>query len=471
MDPYAAQTYPPPPSAQIPPSNQDPYIYNQPQPYPYYPPQIPQQQYPNPNPVYQQHPEQEPAPIHPPGVPVQNDPNHVAVYQHGYAQPHFQNDPYYQQQPQQPPLSYPDPGTVYQGQQQWQPQGQTAEYGLTALYPPKCSVTNGQGRSGGRGAFRGGGSSFQGRGRGKGRGGKLTIGEPKPRAMAWCELCRVDCNTLEVLENHRNGKKHKKNLKIQEDLQKLAAKTQESQIPLAPESEEQRNGLKRKAMDVERKAVEAVAKKQKEIVPFICELCHVKCESAPTFDSHLKGKKHVFNLQRFQEQQATLGQAALQALYPALEALYPALLQAVSQNASSSTPLDQQVLQWLQAYLPQTGPAVLPQGPGPVPVPVPATAPVPASDVPAPIPVPAFTASGVPAPAPVPVPASDPTQEGPKEGGEKQGETVKESESKIEEKVGPVSGTGDIDVKGAETETKPEQEGQGQGQEQEQEGK
>ncbi|KAI3787445.1 hypothetical protein L1987_41917 [Smallanthus sonchifolius] len=77
------------------------------------------------------------------------------------------------------------------------------------------------------------------------------------------------------------------------------------------------------------------AEPQKEPVPFICELCYVKCESAPVFDSHLKGKKHIYNFQRFQEQQAqaALGQVALQALYPALEAaLYPALLQALAYN-------------------------------------------------------------------------------------------------------------------------------------------
>ncbi|KAL6130677.1 hypothetical protein ACLB2K_069056 [Fragaria x ananassa] len=38
--------------------------------------------------------------------------------------------------------------------------------------------------------------------------------------MAWCELCRVDCNTLETLEQHKNGKRHKKILQVHEELQK-----------------------------------------------------------------------------------------------------------------------------------------------------------------------------------------------------------------------------------------------------------
>ncbi|XP_039063633.1 uncharacterized protein LOC120208415 isoform X2 [Hibiscus syriacus] len=43
---------------------------------------------------------------------------------------------------------------------------------------------------------------------------------PPPR-MAWCELCRVDCNTPEILEQHKNGKRHKKNMKLQEEMQRV----------------------------------------------------------------------------------------------------------------------------------------------------------------------------------------------------------------------------------------------------------
>ncbi|KAK8693417.1 hypothetical protein V6N13_071001 [Hibiscus sabdariffa] len=42
-----------------------------------------------------------------------------------------------------------------------------------------------------------------------------------PPHMAWCELCRVDCNRPEILEQHKNGKRHKKNLQLQEEMLKL----------------------------------------------------------------------------------------------------------------------------------------------------------------------------------------------------------------------------------------------------------
>lgn len=359
--------------------------YNQAQQYPYYPPTT---HYPNA--YHQQQTDQEPAPIHPPGVPVQPDPS-----PYGFGRTHVPNqqNSYYpqeglEQQRQQQQLGYSDPGFQ---EQHWQGN----EVGLLPLYSQTGQAQrSGAGRSGGRG---GGGPASRGRGRGRGRSG-TTAPRPPPR-MAWCELCRVDCNTPEILEMHKSGKRHKKNLRVQEELKTLAQKTQGPQmsntqfIPEAASAlpgnvgvpngknppveqaateenkvpEGQGSGLKRKKKGgpggKRMKTNDGSSKltdppKQKEIVPFICELCSVKCESTIVFDSHLKGKKHLFNLQRFQEQQATLGQAALQALYPALQA---ALLQALSQpnvNASTSsgtTGLDQQVVQWLQAFLPQAG--------------------------------------------------------------------------------------------------------------------
>lgn len=46
---------------------------------------------------------------------------------------------------------------------------------------------------------------------------------PSPKVVS-CELCKVECNTVEVLQQHMNGKKHKKKLKIFEELQNLNKK-------------------------------------------------------------------------------------------------------------------------------------------------------------------------------------------------------------------------------------------------------
>lgn len=242
-------------------------------------------------------------------------------------------------------------------------------------------------------------------------GNSATV-RPPPR-MAWCELCRIECNTPEVLEQHKNGKKHKKNLKAYEERQKLNKQMdgahghqttnsevkprvayqpavegsgqlplghlpsetvtgdrqllpQEKLPPHAVKEEDgsmtgkqkveetapvdyvqgQGHGVKRnmkggrggklmKMQNGSRKP--AVPPKPQKMVPLICELCNVKCESVVVFQSHLAGRKHLSNVKDFQGQQAMVGQAALQALYPALQALYPALQALCQPNTGAST--------------------------------------------------------------------------------------------------------------------------------------
>lgn len=194
--------------------------------------------------------------------------------------------------------------------------------------------------------------------------------------MAWCELCRVDCNTLEILEQHKNGKRHKKNLLVYQELQnlnKLITGVQNEQMPISdfkpqliqservggsedkqpsqgtgangtekeqqteaeksevsaqPTEEQERKarmdhfqapgrGLKRKMRGGRggKRMRQFEPPKPKEMIPLICELCNVKCESQVVFDSHLAGKKHHSNLKRFHGYQAIIA-GALQALIP-----------------------------------------------------------------------------------------------------------------------------------------------------------
>ncbi|XWS77253.1 hypothetical protein CRYUN_Cryun01aG0245400 [Craigia yunnanensis] len=56
--------------------------------------------------------------------------------------------------------------------------------------------------------------------------------------------------------------------------------------------------------------------KPKGGIPFMCDLCNIKCESQVVFNSHLAGKKHIANLKRFHGHRALYGEAGLQALYP-----------------------------------------------------------------------------------------------------------------------------------------------------------
>uniref|UniRef100_A0A2N9GH96 U1-type domain-containing protein n=1 Tax=Fagus sylvatica TaxID=28930 RepID=A0A2N9GH96_FAGSY len=222
--------------------------------------------------------------------------------------------------------------------------------------------------------------------------GKVEHNRRPPQA-AWCELCRVDCTSVETLEQHKNGKKHKKNLQKLEELKnavKLGADIQNEQNPTAeseqkvsqkPESEQddkentrmenlpaesvtdenkeeteqqtntveqpeipvqessdlqgskprmdqfdnQRHGMKRKmrggrggkrmrTFEPPKRHIEPP--KPKVVIPLICDLCNVKCDTREVFDRHLAGKKHLAKLKRFEGHQAMYGPMGLQALYP-----------------------------------------------------------------------------------------------------------------------------------------------------------
>ncbi|KAJ4839823.1 hypothetical protein Tsubulata_010037 [Turnera subulata] len=190
-----------------------------------------------------------------------------------------------------------------------------------------------------------------------------------PPRMAWCDLCKVGCKTEQILEQHKNGKKHKRKLSKCEELQNqnqliseysnlqmpssvlkleavrseksLASKEAEnlpetvacqavsssnmdetdpqrgtamkSEVSVCESDQEPANKLKcqfeKRGRGVKRKKSGAAGRKHartdvgpsgpadnaksKEVTPFICELCNVRCESQTGFDHHLAGKKHL----------------------------------------------------------------------------------------------------------------------------------------------------------------------------------
>lgn len=59
-----------------------------------------------------------------------------------------------------------------------------------------------------------------------------------PPQVCWCEICMVECNSLEILEQHKNGKRHKKTLQRYEELQKLKKAESESQGMAIVQSED-----------------------------------------------------------------------------------------------------------------------------------------------------------------------------------------------------------------------------------------
>ncbi|KAA8520478.1 hypothetical protein F0562_014734 [Nyssa sinensis] len=450
----------------------------------------------------QQQSQQESTSIHPPGVPIPPEPTQIGGTEQRSGRTHFQKQQQQLNSSDSAGAAALSRLTQFAGnmdaaqravagvqEQQWQ--GNSGGFGpVPAHSGPHPSIGQspyrGAGRRGGK-PFRGGGRghfgtrpdgsgpSFRGRGRGGGRGrhfpptsastpalypSTFIQGEPYPSGpgqapllapaqvcptpvwppprMAWCELCRVDCNTPEILEQHKNGKRHKKNLQVYEELQNLnkllvggqneqpkqevpvqaekvegsgnkqaapenlsseavtenKVETEQQKTSEAGQTEESAKkprmdhfgargrGFKRKmrggrggkwmrTYEGSRRPVEPP--KPKEVIPLICELCNVKCDSQVVFETHLAGKKHLANLKRFEGHQAMLGQAALQALYPALQALYPALQALYSPNPNAATSFvpqfPQQGFHDPQGLIAQPGPSMFPQGqasePGP----------------------------------------------------------------------------------------------------------
>ncbi|XP_022738306.1 uncharacterized protein LOC111291025 [Durio zibethinus] len=219
----------------------------------------------------------------------------------------------------------------------------------------------------------------------------------RPPQGAWCALCRVECTSLEILEQHKNGKRHKRNLQKNEESKiavkpgmekqngkKPTAKLENEgtqQLNSAQENEEkkpvesvgvensvepiqqingekkhiaafveetpridcfdsQRLGMKRKMQGGQEgectKSLEAPRLKvgpckRKVVIPLICDLCNVKCDTQDVFDCHLSGEKHTAKLKQF-------GPVGLQVLYPSNPTAKPLLLPQSDQQPVRGSP-------------------------------------------------------------------------------------------------------------------------------------
>ncbi|KAK1435935.1 hypothetical protein QVD17_01708 [Tagetes erecta] len=259
----------------------------------------------------------------------------------------------------------------------------------------------GGGRRGG-GPFRGGGRGnpgfrppytgisgppFHGRGRGRGRDRRARRGPPSgassskpesssqansqaPGRIAWCELCKVDCTSNELLDQHNNGRRHKKNLqkleqmgahqpvvrtendvKTSSDAGPEENKNIKTSSDTGPEEnknipENKPNNLTEVGDDNNKEQTEENGNQEKKprpkrkmkgkirgggsgkrmrpmgpripkvVIPLVCDLCNIKCDTQEVFDRHAAGKKHMSKLKRFAGHQAMYGPTAVQALYP-----------------------------------------------------------------------------------------------------------------------------------------------------------
>ncbi|TKY65115.1 zinc finger RNA-binding protein [Spatholobus suberectus] len=126
---------------------------------------------------------------------------------------------------------------------------------------------------------------------------------------AYCEVCKIECTSKEVLDQHKLGKKHKKNLeKLSESLTPTQVQPSGSSNPvIGPQlpndkSKSSRNKSKRKSAET----TEDLEKKKKKVLDGgaaaeevrICAICNVVCNSETVYNFHLAGQKHAAVLKK-----------------------------------------------------------------------------------------------------------------------------------------------------------------------------
>lgn len=123
---------------------------------------------------------------------------------------------------------------------------------------------------------------------------------------AWCEVCKLCCNSKDVLELHKLGKKHKKNL------EKLNAASMPTQAPVAsagsknpiigPSENPAKIGCDvHKSKKKEANSIEDFQTKTRKVLEGgaaaasvrMCAICNVVCNSDTVFKHHLAGQKHI----------------------------------------------------------------------------------------------------------------------------------------------------------------------------------
>lgn len=123
---------------------------------------------------------------------------------------------------------------------------------------------------------------------------------------AYCEICKVDCTSKEVLDQHKLGKKHMKNLeklKQATDTSLNADAGLNNQVIIGPQENPNKGEAvsggksRRKATetkeDLERKRRKVLDGGAVAEAVRTCSICNVVCNSETVYHYHIAGQKHA----------------------------------------------------------------------------------------------------------------------------------------------------------------------------------
>ncbi|KAF8650074.1 hypothetical protein HU200_064082 [Digitaria exilis] len=131
--------------------------------------------------------------------------------------------------------------------------------------------------------------------------------KPKVVQPSTCEVCKIHCDTLEVLMIHKQGKKHKKNLEKLQDsitpkpiLKTPSNATGSTMVPsvvahcVVPTVQSKKNKISSAAtledLEVKKRRVLEAGAAQGEVK--ICTVCNVVVNSQKVYEFHIAGQKH-----------------------------------------------------------------------------------------------------------------------------------------------------------------------------------
>lgn len=127
---------------------------------------------------------------------------------------------------------------------------------------------------------------------------------------AWCEICKVECNSKDVLDTHKMGRRHKKNLeKLNATAPLPPPFAWGSTNPVIGPKENPFNGQTAASQETRKRApapIDDMDAKMRKILKSgtmaeairTCTICNVICNSDTAFSAHLAGQKHAAMVNR-----------------------------------------------------------------------------------------------------------------------------------------------------------------------------
>ncbi|KAI3794011.1 hypothetical protein L1987_36636 [Smallanthus sonchifolius] len=116
---------------------------------------------------------------------------------------------------------------------------------------------------------------------------------------AWCEICKIACNSGDVFYKHKLGKKHIKNVEKLISAASVASTSTTTGNPVIGPLEKSKKGnsvIKKKTetpQDLENKRMKVLQGGAAANAVRTCSICNVVCNSDTVFRFHLAGQKHA----------------------------------------------------------------------------------------------------------------------------------------------------------------------------------